>query len=250
MSTLTTHEDARGRILAAPQGLVGRFGLVLLTLVLLLIIAPLAERSMIHIEVFSVSITLILGTGVYALSRRRWVLLVALAIGVPAFAIEWISNYFPTTALVMANLGSFLAFIVFLGTVIAYEILREERVGIDTVLGGVTIYMLMGMGWAFAYSAVEHVVPGAFSTELPLQDLRPDTFEFVFPELLYFSFVTLTTLGYGDIAPLDPAARMLAIFEAIVGQLYVAVAIAALVGLLLTQLHPDKSERLGPGPDA
>ena len=149
----------------------------------------------------------------------------------------------------MANLGSFLAFIVFLGTVIAYEIIREDRVGIDTVLGGVTIYMLMGMGWAFAYSAVEHLSPGSFSTEVPLQDLRP-TFDFLFPELLYFSFVTLTTLGYGDIAPIHPAARVLAIFEAIVGQLYVAVAIAALVGLLLTQLRPDKSERLGPGPDA
>ncbi|MDJ0848613.1 MAG: potassium channel family protein [Myxococcota bacterium] len=250
MSALTTGQRGPTPILERGQQLLGRFGLVLATLFSLLVVAGFAAQSAIGLEIFSLSITLVLGTGVYALGRRRWVLAVGLGIGVPAFAIEWISNYNPSTALVMANLFSFLFFLVFLAAVIAYEILHEDRIHLDTILGGITIYILFGIGWAFAYSVVEHLMPGSYpSGGVALQELRP-RFEFVFPELLYFSFVTLTTLGYGDIAPTNPPARMLALFEAIVGQLYVAVAIAVLVGLHLSQMRPDKSDRLGPGPDS
>ena len=248
MSALTTPDGGRRPVLARPQNLLGRFGLVLATLTLLLVIAPIVEMTNVNVELLSVSLTLVLGSGVYALSRRPWVLKLGVGIGLPAFLIEWTSNYYPTAPLVMANLGTFVVFLGFLGCVITYEMFQEDRVRLDTIFGGITIYLLFGLIWAFAFSIVEHLTPGSYpSLGSPLQELRP-RYEFLFPELIYFSFVTLTTLGYGDIVPTNPLARTLAILEAIVGQLYVAVAIAALVGLHLSER--SKRERLGDGPDA
>ena len=95
------------------------------------------------------------------------------------------------------------------------------------------------------YSAVDYVQPGSF--RFPLLDenvegaMRFSDTRAVFP--IYFSFVTLTTLGYGDIVPVSASARMLATMEALMGQLYLAVLVARLVGMQVSQRMLDKKDR-------
>jgi hypothetical protein len=216
-----------------------RFGSLLATLLLLMLVTPFREVSPQRVDFLSVAVTLVLGAGVYAASRRRWVLRLGAALAVPTLAFEWVANFAAAPAVVLSNLLCFGAFVGFLAVVIFYEILQQTHVTLDTIFGGIAIYLLIGIGWAFVYSAVEHVAPGSYPLGgAPLQDLRPH-FEILFNELVYFSFVTLTTLGYGDITPTTPPARTLAVLEAIVGQLYVAVFIASLVGLHLSERRHD-----------
>jgi hypothetical protein len=94
------------------------------------------------------------------------------------------------------------------------------------IAGSVAVYLLLGVIFAYSYSLVENVVPGAFSL--------PDDVTDVHDALFYYSWVTLTTVGYGDITPVAPIARSLAALEALIGPLYLTVLVARLVGMRIS----------------
>ena len=107
------------------------------------------------------------------------------------------------------------------------KLLSSDSIDLNKVIGGICIYLLLGMTWAFFYLFINIAIPDSFdgltSTEIGDQVI----------DLIYFSFVTLTTLGYGDLTPVRPLARTVAYLEAIVGQFYVAVLVAWLVAMYL-----------------
>ncbi|HEX6239878.1 MAG TPA: potassium channel family protein [Polyangiales bacterium] len=117
---------------------------------------------------------------------------------------------------------------------VVYEVLRHvlaaEPVTADKLYAAVSAYLLIGLLFASIYEALEFWQPHAFS--LPHAGRDADG-------LMYFSLVTLSTVGYGDIVPVLPPARVLAVLEAILGQLYLAVLMARLVGLHLSQPGPQ-----------
>ena len=103
------------------------------------------------------------------------------------------------------------------------QVFRAGSVNRHRILGAIAVYLLLGLAWGEAYSALAMVVPEAFSPVGP-PGADPQRW-------LYYSFVTLTTVGYGDITPVGPLARSLAILEALTGQLYPAILLARLVAL-------------------
>ena len=102
--------------------------------------------------------------------------------------------------------------------------LRGKEVGADKIYGALSVYLLFGQGWALAYILVETMNPGSF-----VGLARPGVVDGVGSELIYYSFVTLTTLGYGDITPVSLTVRNLTVMEAVTGVLYIATLIASLV---------------------
>ena len=134
----------------------------------------------------------------------------------------------------------FLGFAVF---VILGNVLKQKLVTSDEVLGAVAGYLLAGASWANIYALTEVLLPGSFSmsqqfaAELPDWHGRAAVFN-------YFSMVTLTTMGYGDITPTRPPATVFVTLEAIFGQFYIAVLVAQLVGLRLARgSRPDDMRR-------
>lgn len=130
-------------------------------------------------------------------------------------------------------------FLGFAAAVILSNVLKEKQVTGDEVLGAVCGYLLAGMAWANVYALTELVSPGSFSMshgfaeDLPDWHARAAVFN-------YFSLVTLTTMGYGDITPARPPATIFVTLEAVFGQFYIAVLVAQLVGLRLARaLQPD-----------
>lgn len=117
--------------------------------------------------------------------------------------------------------------LVFFGVVLAFlvmAVVKAESVNSDTVFASASVFMLMGIVWAYAFMLVHAADPEAFS--LSTQDLaRPGS------ALLHYSFTTLTTVGYGSISPMSEMARMLSDLEALIAQLYLAVVVARLVSL-------------------
>jgi len=114
------------------------------------------------------------------------------------------------------------------------RVFREQTdVTRDTIYGALTAYLLFGILWTFLYAAMDQAIPGSFTLGGRGEEL--------FDRFMGFSFATLTTLGYGNIAPTNPRADALTSFEAITGQIYLTVLVARLVGLQLAQ--PKKSVR-------
>ncbi len=120
-----------------------------------------------------------------------------------------------------------LLFYLFVAGVIITHVLGHEEVVTDTLFGAACAYLLLGLVWMVAYTLLERVHPGSFHfNSVDAASGIPSIFDF-----LYYSFVTLTTLGFGDVTPLTARARSLTMLQAIVGVLFVALLIARLVGL-------------------
>jgi len=111
---------------------------------------------------------------------------------------------------------------------ILIRVFHEGPINVHRIAGAVAVYLLIGFLWGGLYLIIGLLFPGAFSfTHPPLSGNIPD----LQAKLVYFSFVTLTTIGYGDIHPVHPAAQNLAVLEGLVGQLFPAILIARLVSM-------------------
>jgi hypothetical protein len=123
-----------------------------------------------------------------------------------------------------------------LAMVLAVQVFKEERVTANHIQGAVAIYLLLGLMWGFLYEATVLQDPGAF---VRASSSLPDSVDMLKRDLLYYSFTTLTTVGYGDIVPVHPFVRMLAVLEAIVGQLFPAILITWLVSMQIMHRRGD-----------
>ena len=190
--------------------------------------------------------TLLWCTGVFAVGGRRWLLVTSILLAAINLVLQWIAIAAATPNMVVA-VGFHVAaigFVVFIGVYVLVAVMKSSTIRTDTILGGICVYLLMGVLFALLFSLVEVGNAGSFSvsgargpsamTWLPFHDVPPAQVALGEANLLYFSFTTLTTLGYGDISPVTPAARALTSLEAVAGQLFIAILIARLVGLLPT----------------
>ena len=202
-----------------------QFHYLLVSLVLLLVIYPYVSAGPNGPVALNVLSSVILITGIYAVSYRRRQIAIATLLGVPAFAFNWLHIVAGTPALEKIGSTFTLLFYAFTAFVVLSRVLTTRRITTDTIYGAVSVYLLMGLTWATAYDLVESINPGSFSAGSGGGTLA-------FPAFIYFSFVTLATLGYGDITPVTDQARSLALLEAVSGTIYIAVLIARLVGAL------------------
>jgi Ion channel len=166
--------------------------------------------------------SVILISGAMAMADRpRTVLIVSVLAGA-ALLVRWASWLFPAAGLAIWREISTLATLAILGGVVLVLVLRPGPITTRRIEGAISVYLLLGFTWAQAYELVWLWHPQAFAGAVGGQDPNPWT---------YYSFVTLTTVGYGDIMPVHPLARALAVLEALTGQLYLAILLARLVSL-------------------
>lgn len=197
----------------------------LTALILLFVITPFLEAMTSGDAVTAIAMTVVLASAVLAVGGRRRTLAWGVALVVPAIAAEWIDRFFPDAVSPVVISGAGLVFVAFIITQLSLFIARESRVGSDVLCAAVAIYLLIALLWATAYSLVEELAPGSFMIQAtPGLDASMQGFNAV-----YFSVMTLTTAGYGDITPVTGPARMLAMLEAMVGIFYVALLVARLM---------------------
>ncbi|MEN8166075.1 MAG: potassium channel family protein [Pseudomonadota bacterium] len=114
--------------------------------------------------------------------------------------------------------------------------MQQERVGTDKIFGAICGYILLGLFWALIYGALELTFPGSFSGTVSAGQNDAPHFA-AMDQFIYYNLVALSTLGYGDITAVTHAARSLSSTEAIVGQLYMAILVARLIGLHIIELR-------------
>ena len=148
-----------------------------------------------------------------------------LAIPVVVFQAFWLFGGSPT-----AGLWTLVALALFYGFVIVAMlryVLGDDRVTADELFAAASMYVLTAMLWGCLYMITEHLIPGSFA----INEANNADGKTTFLELLYFSFTTLTSVGFGEITPANSHARSLVMLEQIVGVLYVALLIARLTGM-------------------
>ena len=200
---------------------------LLLTILVFPVIEEL-ERGQWLFDLFS---SVILLSAVYAVSERKGYFILALVLAVPALTLGWTANYLDSASLHFAGSVVMVLLLGLISALILSHVLRAERVSREKIFGALSVYLLIGFIWSILFFMVDFLVPGSFRV---LQEEVQTS-----GQMLYFSIVTLTTLGYGDIVPLSPGARALATVEALLGQLYLTVLVARLVGLYITQSKQD-----------
>ena len=172
--------------------------------------------------------------GIYAVSYKRKTVIVGLTLGLPWFILSWIDSLMTplsSLSLILAVISgvSIILFMAFTAIVILLFVLNASQVDEDLLYGAVAIYMLIGGTWSMIYTILEEVHFGSFTIAAAYDIDGVVTFF----DLLFYSFATLTTLGYGDIVPVTSLARSLAVVEAIIGVMYLAIIISRLVGIFI-----------------
>ncbi len=199
----------------------------LVALVLALVSSPFTEEHKDGDLIEAVRLTVVLVSGLVAVGGRRHVLVWGIVLATPALVGKWANHWQPTLVPDWMFLVPAVLFVLLLFAQLLRFILRAPRVNSEVLCAGVAGYLLLGMLWAFAYLLVARLSVDAFAfTAGPPASHLMKGFTAV-----YFSFITLCTVGYGDIVPASGAARMLAMMEAMTGTFYMAVLIARLVSL-------------------
>lgn len=220
-----------------------RFYVLLGGLLALMLAAPLvdafAERADSAIPPYVMSavfLFMLLGV-ILALCEHRRSVIIALLLALPAAVLWVVDMYAQRDAVTIAQMACAIALLVYAVLMILVFIFKGGPVSGNVIAASMCIYLLLGVIWGEAYSIIAVVDPGAF-----MITHSQDAGQFVMKVggrgtsyALYYSLVTMTTLGYGDVVPISLAARTLATTQAITGQMYLAVLVARLVGMHIAQ---------------
>ena len=225
--------QAKESLKPAPRGRkFHRFSTVelLVALALLFLFFPFVEEVKGGDIIVAILLSLVLLSAVLAVADRKGVFFIALVLAIPAIAGRWINHFRPDLVSPPVFLIAGLALIAFVVANLLLFVLRAPSVNTEVLCASISAYLMLGLLWTVAYWLVAQVTPNAFAFNTATGTKET----MVGFNAFYFSFITLSTVGYGDIAPVSRIARWLAATEAMTGLLYVTVLIARLVSLYST----------------
>jgi voltage-gated potassium channel len=219
------------------RGALGRHSVMLGSLVILLVALPLGQAVIGETMRFSLLLTLVMTSAIFVNSQQRWIFVVSIVIGVGSALGLGYAEFFDSRLVRIAGEFLALALLGFTTLVMFNSLIRSERVSQDTIVGGICVFLLLGLCFAMTFILMTDLDPGAFlegHQPITRSDSNSSAHATI---LLYFSFVTMTTLGYGDVVPQSEMARMFTVTEALMGQLYLVIFMARLVALYVISVR-------------
>jgi len=215
----------------APSGSDGKiFYWLLLWLMLALVVAPQFE-SVLGGAIERFCLTCVLVVAVVANRHRKAVFLAGLAVAVLAVLLLWSSMFIESDPLSIGHYSVLIAFCAFNAGAILVAVLRDHIANQRSIAGIFCVYLLLGLTWACAYSAIEYIErdPFTIANRRTLETEALDRPLTSFSQFVYFSFVTMSTLGYGDITPRTELAETATWLQSVVGQFFLAVLVTRLM---------------------
>jgi len=215
-----------------------RFGILLALFLAQLVTAPLFEGSIVADHVADTIGCLFLAAAAYSVRKSRFFKL-AIVFGVCAIMGQ-ISSYFTESHNVLAAINFIsCAYLGLVTLLIAASVARQREISADIVMGGLCVYVLMGVFWTGLFVNLELLNPGSFSFGVHGQHPDVESFNRL---LFFYSYVTLLTIGYGDVIPMSGMAQTLTILEGLIGRFYLVFFMASLVGLYIYQRRYHRPE--------
>ena len=201
-----------------------RFFILICLLLGLLVLVPIFNRYVVARIFMDIFISAIAISMVFTISHNKRYVIAGLSLALVMLVSLWLQYFIPNKAIDAVGM---LTGVFFIGLVISSFLgfmIKSADVNLEVIYMAILLYLLAALMWAFIYAFLELVDPASFNIDVD----HPQEYFLVFQ---YYSFVTITTLGYGDITPVTEVAKAFSILEAIVGQLYLVVAVAWLVGM-------------------
>ena len=203
----------------------------------LFVLGPLAQFQAAPRFLLPVVHSLFVVAGVATVLRSRAAAAGSIVLGLASSTVRWMNHIHPHVALERADGALALVFSALLAAVILVRVFGPGRMNLHRIQGAIAVYLLFAVIWALAYRLVVLSDPAAFSFPSATMDR-----ETLIARLMYFSVVTLTTVGFGDITPVNPIARSLAGLEGFTGQLFPAITLARLVAMELYHHQQQRGE--------
>jgi Ion channel len=226
-----------------PEGIFARIRLLdqsltffLAVLILIIfVVFPLAGLGWLGKFIVDLVLSILLLSGAVAANRSRTLTILVVLLTIAGLVVHWTGAYVPKFDHPVVESILLLSCLFAFAVITLIQVFRPGAITVHRVLGAIAAYLLIGLMWSYAYSLAEMIIPGSIHPTASTQEMVSPMARYV-----YFSFTTLTTLGFGDIVPVNPIARTLAVCEGLIGQLYPAVLIAGLLGRALQpQKLPD-----------
>jgi len=198
----------------------------------------IAMLFLLLLALYNINVDELVGDRETLLAQRRRRSIIAWALGVPAIAQRFVITFAPSPMLYLS--GSILWLLLF-GFITWNElraVLRQKEITREVISMAISVYLLFGLTFGLFYIVLHDLQPNAFSFGAG----GPASEQQVIPVLIYFSLTTLSTIGFGDITPLTLQARYAAVAEGITGQFYLAILVARLVGMQMTQSTNQPAE--------
>ena len=201
-----------------------RFFWLLATLLLLIILGPVVETTALGRVALLILFSLLLLASTYVASERRLGLIVAVGLVVSWAVLAWVQPFDEDIANGLITDGLAICLLLYALGLLLQRIVTVSESNFDILCGAVAVFLLIGVVWGVWYRFIETLEPGSFALTRTGEAVG-------WSDFIYFSLATLTTVGYGDIAPTSPVARTWATLEAAAGVLYIALLISRLVSL-------------------
>ncbi len=177
-----------------------RFLIILLALSGVILFHPLID-NIVHIRfLIGIFLSFLFLSGIFAVSFKKHEPIIASLLALPTFTLMWTSYFIDIGGFEhVKNLFGML-FMLYMIILFLEHFFRQDEINREVIFGALVVYLLMGLMWGYGYTLLEHLLPGSFTHPASLSELDLDAFD-------YFSFVTMTTLGYGDIIPASEPAK-------------------------------------------
>lgn len=220
----------------AKRLLVGDFKQLMFFLILLFVFRPY-NLGTDYIAIWHLFFTGVLLAAIFNCHHTLRVQIFSLIIGIPTFILNWWSLFHPSEWMFIAALSASLAFLIFAIFFLLSKVLLGT-VNADVLRGTICVYFMIGFAFSIVYTIIELLYPGSFKGLVDRTPLFPHGH--YHSEMVYFSFITLLAIGYGDITPMGDLTQMFAVSEGLIGQFYLAILVARLVGTYASRAARQK----------
>jgi amino acid transporter len=231
-----------------------RHSALLIALIVAFAVRPLIGETGASFILFSVALVILLLVALYNINvdelagEKGWLLSPAAhrflgwLLAIAAGSERMIATFVHNPSLDMAGTISWLLFVLFIAVSELRSVLRQREVTGETICMAVSVYLLFGFAFALLFALMFERHPDSFSGIVAANQVRPTDFHHLFPIFGYFSLTVLSTVGFGDISPVTLQARYAAVAEGIAGQFYLAILVARLVGMQMSQAPTQSGE--------
>ena len=211
-----------------------RFSYLLPVVITTIVLAPIIKDFPFLTIVFNLFLSLTLLTSCAAISTNKLFATISLALAIPLIVAIWSVDfgYHVMPIIIFGQICGILFFAIICISILKL-IFAAHQVTWEIIAAALVVYLLLGVMWGLVYALISWFSPGSFSTGQHLLEGANSRY-------IYYSFITLTTVGYGDILPLSGATRAFAMLEGIIGQGYMAVLVARLVGMQISNTSENK----------
>ncbi len=207
----------------------GYFSKLLVFLFLLFVFRPY-DQGAIYTAIWEFLFAAVFVSAIFDAHHPKLIRIICIALAIPALLLDWTLLMFSNEAIAVGSLTCTLLFMLVCTGSILYNVVLKARVSMETLRGVICAYFMIGFAFAFAFVIIEYIHPGSFHMIDELKNLSSQRIQF-FSQMVYFSFVTLLTIGFGDISAIANVSQTCTIIEGIFGQFYIAILVSRLVAV-------------------